>query len=39
MDTSNPNYESTYDLLRGVRGLIRAVMNRVIGALNLQVNP
>ena len=41
MGTSNPNYESTYNLLRGLRGLrglISTVQIGVIRTLNLQVH-
>ena len=31
MGTSNPNYKSTHDLLRGLRGLISTV---IIGAIS-----
>ena len=39
MGTCNRRYKSTYNLLRGLRGLISAVVIRVIGSLNLQVEP
>ena len=37
MGTYNPSYKSTYNLLRGLRGLISTVINGVRGTLNLQV--
>ena len=38
MGTSKPNYKSTYNLLRGLRGLIRStVLLGVPSTLNLQV--
>ena len=35
MDTYNPTYKSAYNLLRGLRGFIRAVVIGGISALNL----
>ena len=35
MGTSNPNHKSTYNLLRGLRGLISII--GVLSTLNLQV--
>ena len=37
MGTYNHSYKSTYNLLRGLRGLISTVITRVISTLNLQV--
>ena len=37
MGTYNHNYQSTYNLLRGLRGLISAVIMGLISTLNLQV--
>ena len=37
MGTDNPNYKSTYNLLRGLRELISIVITGVISTLNLQV--
>ena len=34
MGTYNHSYKSTYKLLRGLRGLISTVKNRVISTLN-----
>ena len=36
MGISNPNYKSTYNLLRGLRGLISAAITGFISTLNLQ---
>ena len=36
MGTYNPNYESIYNLLRGLRGLILTAITGVIRTLNLQ---
>ena len=38
MGTYNHSYGSTYNLLRRLRGLIGAVIIRVISTLNLQVS-
>ena len=37
MGTYNHRYKSTYNLLRGLRGRISAVISRVISSMNLQV--
>ena len=37
MGTSSQNYESAYNLLRGLRGLTSALILGVISTLNLQV--
>ena len=37
MGTYNHSYKSTYNLLRGLRGLISTVISRVISTMNLQV--
>ena len=37
MGTFYPSYESTYNLLRGLRGLISAVIIGVTSTLSLQV--
>ena len=38
MGTASHSYKSTYDLLRGLRGLISTVIIRVISAMNPQVD-
>ena len=38
MGTSNPSYTSTYNLLRGLRGLLSRLRIRVISSQNLQVS-
>ena len=37
MGTYNHSYKSTYNLLRGLRGLISTAISRVVSTMNLQV--